>query len=352
MKIKAKLSIILPILMSVVTGIFSPVKTFAVANVDFQGVTRIRITREITNVSNPVTNTFGYTITPDANNPTGATNLPTSATIQFTPSTPSGLGGTVEDYGFIDFSGASFTKPGDYYFTVRETSSSDPTNYPVDPTVYTAVASVRFNNSMDTLLVTLVQKMVKDGTSNKVDAIWSSAAPRTYLEIAASTTGNVADLDLCFDYVVNIPTGNGIALGDNFTVSTESSCANNPAQISAGSDTTISLKNGDTIKVGLSGNTNQMPIGSGYSIKLSDAQGYTATFNGAEMQANVAQTVSGLVAVNDSNFNSKNKAAIVLRKDADVYTGIVNNVWTYVVILAIGATGTIIAVNQARRRKQ
>lgn len=349
MKIKARLSIAILTLMGAVVGVFSPVKTSAAANVDFQGVTTIPITRKITNVSNPVTNTFSYTITPDTNNPTGATNLPSSATIQFSASTVVNHVATAT--GNIDFSGASFSKPGDYYFTVSETSSSDPTNYPVDPTTYTAIASVRFNSNMDTLLVTLVQKM-ENSSSDKVDAIWSSAAPRTYFEIAASTTGNVADLDLCFNYVINIPTGNGIATGDSFAVSTESSCANNPTQITAGNDTTISLKNGDTIKVGLSDNVNQLPVGSGYSIKLSDAQGYTATFNGNEMQVNVAQAVSDLVAVNDPDFDSKNKAAIVLRKDSEVYTGIVNNVWTYVAILAIGTAGTIIAVNQAHRRKQ
>ena len=48
----------------------------------------VTVTKNVNNVTNPVTNTFGYTIEADANNPATVANFPTSATIAFTSVTP------------------------------------------------------------------------------------------------------------------------------------------------------------------------------------------------------------------------------------------------------------------------
>ena len=342
----------LPVL-SMVLGVTLTNKTYAVATTTFANdVKTIPFTRTVTGVSNPVTNTFTYTVTADPNNPAGgATNAPTSASVVFSGATPTG--NTVSRAGALDFTNTTFTKAGDYYFTVTETGSTNPTSFPLDSSTYTAIAAVRYavNGGVidpDTLIVTLVQDMQKTG-GNKEPAVWQSEASRTYFELSATTTGNVGDVDHCFVYTLNIPTSSGVSAGDSFAVTTASTCSN-PSTITASQNTTIRLKNSDTMQVGLSGTLSQLPVGSGYSITLTDAEGYTATFNDAEMQAGTAKTVTGLVAVNDSQFNTKNKGRLKLTKSADVPTGVFSNVAVYVVLFGTGVAGLAYFTRKSRAK--
>lgn len=331
-------------------------QTFAVTNIVFaDNVTTIPITRTITGVSNPVTNTFTYTVTPNAGNPSGASGIPTSASIAFSSASPDSSH-SVTSTGALDFSNATFTTAGDYYYTVTETSSTDSSNFPLDSTTYTAIASVRYavNGGVidpNTLVVTLLQDMQKTG-GGKEPAVWQSEAPRTYFEILAQTTGNMADLTHCFVYTLNIPTGSGIYSGDTFSVSTASECAN-PSTITAGQNTTVRLKHNDTLQVGGTSSTvSQLPVGSGYNITLTDAEGYTATFNGSTMTAGTPQSVTGLVAVNSPDFNTKNKATVTLTKNADVPTGISTNIFVYIAIFGIGLAGVAYTARKFHSKKQ
>ena len=330
-------------------------QTFAATSITFaDNIKTIPITRAITGVSNPVTNTFTYTVTPNAGNPSGASGIPTSTSISFSAASPDSSY-SVTSTGSLDFSSATFTTAGDYYFTVSETGSTDSSNFPLDSTTYTAIASVRYavNNGVpdpNTLVVTLLQDMQKTG-GGKEPAVWQSEAPRTYFEILAQTTGNMADITHCFVYTLNIPTGNGISSGDTFSISTASECTN-PSTITAGQNTTVRLKHNDTLRVGGTGGTvSQLPVGSGYSITLTDAEGYTATFNGTAMAAGTPQSVAGLVAVSSSDFNTKNKAVVTLSKNADTPTGIFTNVLIYLAIFGIGASGVIYAARKLHSKK-
>ena len=330
-------------------------QAFAATNIIFvDDVTTIPLTRTITGVSNPVTNTFTYTVTPNADNPSGASGIPTSASIAFSSASPDSSH-SVTSTGALDFSNATFTTAGDYYYTVTETGSTDSSNFPLDSTTYTAIASVRYavNDGVvdpDTLLVTLLQDMQKTG-GGKEPAVWQSEAPRTYFEILAQTTGNMADLAHCFVYTINIPTGSGIYSGDTFSVSTASECTN-PSTITAGQNTTVRLKHNDILQVGGTSSTiSQLPVGSGYNITLTDAEGYTATFNGSTMTAGTPQSVTGLVAVDSPDFNTKNKANVTLTKNADVPTGAFTNVLVYLAIFGIGISGVVYATRRLHSRK-
>lgn len=299
-------------------------------------VTTLPIKRTINNVSNNVTNTFTYTITQNANNPTGATGLPTSATIVFNNTVPTS--NTVEESGTVDFSGATFTTAGDYEFTISETESTNPTNFPIDPTTYTIIAAVRYDSN-HALEATLLQEVRNNG-GTKTDATWEYNAQRTHFEITETTSGNMADVNKCFEYTLNIPAGNGVTAGDTFTASVTSSCTGNPSTITAGTPETIRLASGDTAVIGSSsGVAEQIPIGAGYTLTLVADDGYTATFNNESMTAGTAKTVTGLVGPLDTDFDTKNKANLALTKSSDIPTGIFTNVWTYVVILGISATG-------------
>jgi multidrug transporter EmrE-like cation transporter len=153
----------------------------------------------------------------------------------------------------------------------------------------------------------------------------------------------MADVNKCFEYTLNIPAGNGIVAGDTFTVNVTSSCTDNPSSITAGTPQHIYLANNDTATVGLSNSTEQIPVGAGYTLTLVADDAYTATFNGESMTTGTAKTITGLVGPSDPDFNTKNKASLALTKSADIPTGIFTNVWTYVAILGISATGVVVA---------
>lgn len=303
------------------------------------GTSTLPIERTITTSSN-VTNTFTYTVTANSGNPTGATGLPTTANIVFNNVAPTS--GTAVQTGTVDFSGTTFTTAGDYEFTISETGSTNPSVFPVDPTTYTIIVAVRYNTTSHALEATLLQT-VKDTGGNKVDATWGSIAQYTHFELAETISGNMADVNKCFEYTLNIPAGNGIVAGDTFTVNVTSSCTGNPSSITAGTPQHIYLANNDTATVGLSNSAEQIPVGAGYTLTLVADDGYTATFNSEPMAAGTAKTITGLVGPSDPDFNTKNKASLALTKSAVIPTGIFTNVWTYVVILGISATGVVVA---------
>ena len=68
----------------------------------------VTVTRNVTGVTNPVTNTFGYTITEDSGYNTAGTvtGSPTISNIVFNGTTPSG--GTATETGTVNFAGVSF----------------------------------------------------------------------------------------------------------------------------------------------------------------------------------------------------------------------------------------------------
>ena len=343
----SKLKVISALIMSVFCGVTLSNQTHAATITFDQDIDTIPFTRTVTGVSNPVTNTFTYTITADAGNPDTVTNVPTTSTVVFNATNPSS--NTTTEAGAIDFSGATFNTVGDYYFTITETSSTNDFLYPIDNTTYTAQVSVRYatnggTTDMNTFVVTLAQNMQKEG-GDKEAAVWSSASPRTYFEISAETNGNSADKDHCFTYLLNIPAENGISADDTFVVN-NSTCTENPTTITAGEDTTIKLKDGDTLTIGLLNNLAQLPIGSSYTITLADAEGYDVTFNGNDSEASIAQTISDLASQSSQDFD-KNNASFVLTKNTGVpNTGIFTNNTIYIIFFGISIAGLAVYITR------
>ena len=160
-----------------VAGVFAKTSTYAGND------SVIDLKREVTDVTNPVTNTFSYTIT-QGEIPTGATvtGFPANAQIQFNNVTPTS--GTATATTSLDFANTDYSKVGDYYFILKETDSTDPTNYPVDTASndYKIIAQVRYvvddqnipdNNTFTTTLILL------DANGDKVNtgiATWTSSS--------------------------------------------------------------------------------------------------------------------------------------------------------------------------------
>lgn len=310
------------------------------------------ITRTIEGVSNPVSNTFTYTITAAGTNPSGATGMPTSATVTFNNKAP--VSNVATETGTIDLSNVTFTTNGDYEWTVTESATGDSTNYPLDSTdVYKIKVSVR--NSASTNLTSNQGKTVtifgydKDGNKigdptsadpakQEANFPFTSQAQYRHIEIKKTVTGNMADVDLCFDVEVTVGT-----TGQTYAVS--GGC-NNAATIPGGTATTLSLKHNDTIIIGKSGTTEQIPIGVNYSFTEQGATAYTTTINGAQQPSKTSgtQTVSSTA--------SANVNTIVNHYENATITGAFMKILPYVIIAVIAIAGVIYMIVRNKKNKK
>ena len=317
-----------------------------------------RITRKVTNVSNKVTNTFTYSIAAASGNPGTATGYPTSATIAMNAANVSSniATGTTD----ISFKTTTFSELGDYYFTVTEIASSNATNFPVDTHVYRIVASVRNqldsnNIPTDKYVVTLAANSV-DANDNKADAAganaFTSAAARTYIEVSQSVSGNMSKKSDCFTYTLTIPAVAAIApAGDAYTVDSNSTCSGSSATVTVGGTSNkIAMKHGDTITIGKNGATSQMPIGLSYSIKLDDAKGYQSTYFDEVASVDKTMAAKTTVAQNASDFNTKNKTAIRNDKYAEPNTGVLMDLWPFVLLVLLAGVGVFFIINKTAKK--
>ena len=319
---------------------------------------KFRITRKVTGVPNPVTNTFTYTVTADSGNPgTISGSLSSPFTIEMNDNAVSG--GVSTKTADIDFSGLSFSELGDYSFTVRETASSDATNYPRDTKEYKIYVSVRNQldgNGVPTGTYEGIISQMTDGADGKADAAgahaFTSQVARTYIQASQIVTGNMAKKTDCFKYQIIIPANSPVVLsGDKYSVSTTSTCTGNPADVTVGgSSNYIYMKHGDTVTIG-GGATSQIPIGVSYQIKLTDAQGYQTTYYDGAARSDLTMPSKTTVAQTASTFNTQNKTEIRNDKYADPNTGILMNLWPFVLLVVLAGTGTIVVVNKTKKNK-
>jgi len=296
----------------------------------------ITVTKNVTGVTNPVTNTFGYTIEADTTfNPVAVTEYPTTASIAFDKVAPKA--GTATQSTTLNFSSAKFTKVGDYRFKITETYSTDATNYPIDGSYYYLYVSVRFDaNDTDgtKMTATVVGSGMKNTTEKpgtKESVIFTTEPKFTNITISKTVSGNMGDKSEYFDVKVKVPGETGA----KYAVS-GSSNTSNPTEITAGTETTLKIKHGDTITIGLSGTTKQIPVGVDYTVAETVPEGYTTTIDGKTVNPATKTTVEE---------PASNATAIVNNYEAGVLTGVFFNVMPYVVI----ALAVIILIAMVRR---
>ncbi|MCR5573001.1 MAG: hypothetical protein K6F57_04505 [Candidatus Saccharibacteria bacterium] len=290
------------------------------------------IVRKIANAYGTINNTFGYTITADTNNPTGATGAPTAVpSITFNDSYSTQ--GEASKSATLDFSGMQFERAGDYAYTITENSSTDGSVYPVDETnSYTAIISVRNNNDLTGFVAILY---VKDSSNNKISDIsgddsafeFASTPAYTNIQVTHTVSGNAADLTTCFDYTITFSTS------DSYTLNTESDC-DNPDKVA--NNSTIKLKHGDTATIGINNTVSEIPVGTTYTISKSGTDEYTTTIDGTEQTSTGTKT---MVATNAPAYNTANKTAIDEKFNSAVDTGATMNIAIYILLALAGAAG-------------
>ena len=297
------------------------------------------ISRSLTNVGSSVSNTFTYTITADSSNPAGATGVPTSSTVVFNNETPTS--GTATKTGTIDLSGATFSKNGDYKYVVRETSSSNAANYPVDSdNFYTIHVSIRNTSESDfsgkTVTITCTNK-----TETKLnDAIlpFTSGGSLTSISITNTLEGNMADVDRYFKVKVII---NGTS-GDTYTIGGQTKTGASTTY-TVGQDNYIYLKHGETITIGKNGSTNEIPKNLTYSFEEVEADNYDTYINGSTTKGKTSPSLT--TGQTDTN---------TLRNvyETETITGIAMKIIPYVLIIVIVALAIVYLIYKKNKEKK
>lgn len=311
----------------------------------------VAITRNVNGVTNPVTNTFTYTIALDSSYGAGATSgavsdYPTSTTIAFNGVAPEQGATTVSQNGSVDFAGTTFNKVGDYRFILTESASSNPTKYPVDGSTYYLYVSVRFaaNDQDGTQMVaTVVGSGMKGSTAaptqaTKQPVVFESEPTFTNISISKTVSGNMGDKSEYFDVSVTVDG----ETGDTYTVS-GGSHTSNPATITAGTATTLKIKHGETITVGLSGTTKQIPVGAQYTVAETAVTGYTTTIDTVEQSSVTKTTVE---------TPASNATAIVNNYELATLTGTFLNIMPYVVIALAVIILIALVVRSSKNKKE
>ena len=289
------------------------------------------ISRTVTGTTNKVNNTFTYTVTADSNNPTGTSNIPTTATVAFSNVTPQS--GTATATGTLDFAGATFTKNGDYTYTITETGSTTPGLYPIDSTnTYTAKVSLRNASATNFNSKTITMFFYKGAASDasKLDPSkldFTSAAIVKTISISKTVEGTMADPDEYFAVSITV-NGN---TGESYSI-TGTHKSGDPTSITSGTATTVNLKHGDSITI------NGVPEGKTYSFIETGGANYQTFINGST--TNSKESGSKTVGSSNSNTikNVWNQAAI---------TGIVTKSLPYILLAVVAAAVTVFAM--ARR---
>lgn len=340
------------VLVVAIVSIFSIVKVNAAITWD-NNKNSVTISRDVTGINNPITNTFTYTVTADGSNPTGASNIPSGGTVVFDGSeTPTS--NTVTETGTIDFSSATFTHPGVYKYTITETASSNST-YPVDNTEYTVEITVQNTNTASPDGENFTAYLfLKDSSEQKVaQAEYTSAADQSdfaHVVLNKHVTGGDADVTDYFPYTVSLYaagtyTINGLTAGVSCGGSTQAATATlSGGSTSTPSTATICLKHGDSVTIGYENSLNTIPTGT--RIDIVETPGtYTPSYT-----VNGGSSVSSASLSNHTLTNGTTTVAYTNNKASTVPTGVILTIIPYVLLVIVSVGGTVLYMNMKDKK--
>ena len=370
---------------------------------DPDSLTSLTITRDVNNVTNPVTNNFDYTIElnskPATATITGLPNLSSTAEtsnavtitdlVCFNAETPDSSK-TATQTGTLNLlningTNVTFDEVGDYLFTITESASDDATTYPVDETnSYEICISVR--NELDAttnyptgrLVVKLeyVKDLTEGNTLNdetgKLDIYptdpeadpeplaFESESVHTYIELTKEVTGNMARRDEYFPFEIEL-THTNVKPGDEISVSNKAANGEyydageqyDTVVVDSNNKITVYAKHGETIVIGkTSDGSYQLPLGTQYTITESDysaTEPYTTKIDGTD-DADKAITKT-TVAEGAETFNTANKTTYVNNRVADPITGIFFNIMPYVLLVAVAIFGIVLIKKSSKKEE-
>ncbi len=328
---------------------------YAANEVPLSDVAAMEFTRTVSGVTNTFANSFGYEIVASEDNPAEVVGLADSFTIDFA-TTDAILENSVFKTASVDLSGVQFSKLGDYEFVVREVSSTDPVNFPVDSeNEYVLVASVR--NALNDAgeqhgeLVGTFAGQDKNAYGNKTaDADFEKSAVRGKIQISNTLQGSMSDSGAYFKYKVEFV---GAKEGDVFTISGQDAEVNYGGEtittansFVVGQDNYIYLKHGQTATIGQNGELNELPVGLQYSVIELDAVDYETYIDGeVEEDKSVDSKVVQADLAEDASeeeiatYKQNNVTEFVNKKEANVLTGVALSILPFAIAGSLGLAG-------------
>ena len=331
----------------------------------------ILLTRRISGVVNPVTINYHYTISADEANPASVSNVPKNIDVTFdnvVPNEDNIASATAQ----LDLSGATFTKVGDYKFTVKESSSTATSRYPLDRDIYYIYAYVR--NELGeggvptgNLVATLAGQVLKNDEGDKMaSAEFESEAVNTHIEILNEVGGDLADFGKYFKYKVdltNAPATERYAVtGQDAEIVYDGEVITPSTELVGGTDENyIYLKHGQVATIGTHGELQQIPIGLEYTVTLSPTDDYVSTLDGA---ADLTTAIKTTLAVPGPNAKQSTKDKFAAAnttlgrnvKNAEsagnVLTGVAGNALPFVGVLSLCGLGLFGYARFSNKKKQ
>ena len=315
MKIKKAFSVVVAGLFCAIATLVSPYGAHASGSITISsstttdGNTTVAIRREVHNLSTGsiVNNTFTYTITPSANNPHGASNEPTSATVVFNdvysntpvdPDLPSTAYYALAT-GTVDFTGATYTAPGDYEYTITETASSN-SQYSVDSVssyhLYVSVRNIMLPDYPDVTegdleaTVMAFAANVATGEKEETATFGTGNSILTGFSISNGVSGNAGDINHCFKHKVEIMPGAGLSSGDTINIWYDDAgkdlCQDTATTITVGTPAYVYVQMYQFAHIGDTSTTSgydvipgayQLPIGTQYKVTAIGDEDYSAS---------------------------------------------------------------------------
>lgn len=297
------------------------------ANADSPNV--IIVSREVTGVKNYVDTSFNYSLVADENNPAVvdvSSSTPRTLYVSSQPDNTNKATGSMS----INFASYVFSELGDYKFILSEISSADEDNYPVDTEhVYYIYVSVR--NELvagvptGNLKATLLTQVRDHDEGAKTSALFTSEVVRTRLELSKNVTGNLANTEEYFKFLVTI---NG-RTGDQYTVNGQdnsvtyggTTLTTSSAYIVGDEGMEVYLRHGQTLTIGLGDDDlNEIPINAEYTIEEIGAADYSTTVDGEDGKSTPTKLAAVLLANGD--LPTDNQTNFVNHKESAVLTGV------------------------------
>ena len=173
------------------------------------------------------------------------------------------------------------------------------------------------------------------------------AEQKSYITLSKEVAGNMRETDKYFKFLVNIQGTSGAQYtitGQDSTITYNGSQVTTSSTYTVGNTNYVYLKDGQTITIGIAinGTTNQVPVGTTYSIIEQDAEEYITTIGG--IQGETKTTGSLTIAA------SNNSVEFLNSRDAAAMTGRFFEITEYAIIF-IGAMIFILLIKRQRKLK-
>lgn len=220
----------------------------------------------------------------------------------------------------------TYTNVGVYSYTLEEEAGN--------------TAGVTYDSKEVTVKVTVVNSategktfdcyvaVYKDGKKIKAEDAFSNTYSANSLKVSKTVAGNLGDKTKYFEFKVTLTGEEGKTYGDSYAI-TGGSYESNPTSATVGAETTVYLKDGETVSIA------NLPAGVTYTVTETAVEGYETA------KSNDSGTISA---------DEASEAKFTNTKSGDIDTGINLTTLPYILVFAgVVAAGAYVVISRRNR---